>query len=56
MVLMLLLSSDGRRVFLLGGSTLLPFLGKIFGIMPLFENYIGACPCFDTRLYDNRVT
>ena len=39
-----------------GGSSLLPFLGKIFGIMPLFQNYIGACPYFNTRLYDNRVT
>ena len=23
---------------------------KKIGNMPLFANYIGACPCFDTRL------
>ena len=32
----------------IGDSSLLCILGKIFGIMPLFPNYIGACPCFDT--------
>ena len=23
--------------------------------MPLFPNYIGVCPCFETRFYQNRV-
>ena len=23
--------------------------------MPLFPNYIGACPCFETQFYQNRV-
>ena len=33
-----------------GESSLLPLFGKKFGNMPLFANYIGVCPCFETRL------
>ena len=32
-----------------------PFFLKKFGNMPLFPNYIGVCPCFETRFYQNRV-
>ena len=39
-----------------GDSSILPLLGKIFGNMPLFPNYIGACPCFDTRPPSYQVT
>ena len=31
-------------------SSLLPLIFKKFSNMPLFRNYIGICPCFDTRL------
>ena len=31
------------------------FKKKKFGNMPLFPNYIRACPCFETRFYQNQV-
>ena len=34
----------------LGDSGPLPLIFKKIGNMPLFANYTGACPCFDTRL------
>ena len=40
---------EGVVLGVVGNSRLLPLLGKIFGTMPLFLNYIGACSCFDTR-------
>ena len=39
----------------IGESGILPFLKKKIGNMPLFPNYIRACPCFETRFYQNRV-
>ena len=41
---------------ILGDSGILPLIFKKMGNMPLFANYIRACPCFDTRLsVENRV-
>ena len=31
-------------------SGILPLILKKISNMPLFANYIGACPCFDARL------
>jgi len=33
-----------------GDFSLFPLLSKIFDNMSLFQNYLGVCPCFNTRL------
>ena len=42
-------------MFVSGESGILPIFKKKFGNIPLFPNYIGACPCFETQFYQNRV-
>ena len=39
-----------RKYIILGDSGILPLIFLKIGNMPLFANYIGAYPCFDTRL------
>ena len=36
------------NIYLYGDSGILPLIFLKIGNMPLFANYIGACPCFDT--------
>ena len=36
--------------YMRGNSSLLPLFFKIFGNMPLFQNYLGPCPCFNEEL------
>ena len=45
-----------RSVHLVGDSSLLPLFLKIFGNMPLFWNYIGSYPCFETQFSKNQVS
>ena len=40
----------GEKWDITGNSSLLPLIFKKIGNMPLFANYIAACPYFDTQL------
>ena len=52
----ILLNWIGQRYKKHGDSSFLPQFLKIFDNMPLFWNYIGPCPYFETWFSQNRVS